>query len=43
MPLRKFNKSDLELLNKYIELESDDKLKNRTFDTSDKSKVFILK
>lgn len=42
MPLRKFNKSDSELLNKYIELESDGKLKNELLILQDKIKgVYI--
>lgn len=36
MPLRKFNKRDLELLNKYIELESDNKLRNELMIFQDK-------
>ncbi len=36
MPLRKFNKKDLELLNKYIELESDNKLRNELMIFQDK-------
>lgn len=42
MPLRKFNKNDSELLNKYIELESDGKLKNELLILQDKIKgVYI--
>lgn len=36
MPLRKFNKKDFELLNKYIELESDMDLKNKLVILQDK-------
>lgn len=36
MPLRKFNKKDFELLNKYIELESDIDLKNKLVILQDK-------
>lgn len=36
MPLRKFNKRDLELLNKYIELESGNKLRNELMIFQDK-------
>lgn len=42
MPLRKFNKKDFELLNKYIELESDMDLKNKLVILQDKIKgVYI--
>lgn len=42
MPLRKFNKKDFELLNKYIELESDIDLKNKLVILQDKIKgVYI--
>lgn len=42
MPLRKFNKSDSELLSKYIELENDKDLKNKLLILQDKIKgVYI--
>ena len=42
MPLRKFNKKDSELLNKYIELESDIKFRNELLIIQDKIKgVYI--
>ena len=42
MPLRKFNKSDSELLSKYIDFESDKELKNKLLVLQDKIKgVYI--